>query len=423
MSLSDAAIRNAKPKAKPYKLADGDGLFLLVTPAGGKYWRMRYFVLGKEKLLALGVYPEVPLAYARDRKLEARRLLAAGTDPGAAKKAAKSEAILEAKRDSEDTFEAVAREWYGQRLHSWVPTYAETVLDRLEKQILPVLGPQRISRITAPDILAMLRPVEARGALELTFRLKQICGQIFRYGIAIGKVDRNPAADLTGALKTPVVKHRAYLKEDELPEFIKKLVAYDGEPQTRFALLLLMLTFVRTTELRAAQWSEIDWEKGEWRIPAERMKMKEQHVVPLARQALAALQELRKHTGDQQYVFLNTYNRRTFMSENTMLYALYRMGYHSRTTGHGFRSTASTILNENGFRADVIERQLAHNERNPVRAAYNHAQYLAERRQMMQWWADYLEDVATKSGVRLVAESDDRPRPGSAGTKKPKLGR
>ena len=224
----------------------------------------------------------------------------------------------------------------------------------------------------------------------------QICGQIFMYAIATGRVERNPVPDLRGALKVPVVKHHSFLKANELPHYLKRLESYDGSSQTKLALRFLLLTFVRTNELRGAQWSEIDWDKSEWRIPPERMKMRELHIVPLSRQAVGVLRELQRHSGNRQYVFPNEHNSATFMSENTMLFALYRMGYHSRTTGHGFRSTASTILNEHGFRADVIERQLAHSERNSVRAAYNHAEYLPERRKMMQWWADHLDEAARK---------------------------
>ncbi len=392
MSLSDAKARNAKPGTKPYKIADGDGLFLLVTPSGGKYWRLKYFFGGKEKLLALGVYPDVNLAEARERRAQARKVLAAGNDPGEAKKEAKRLATL----NHANTFEVVAREWFDKRRHEWASITADVALGRMETHILPKLGPRPIADITAPEVLAMLRAVENRGTLETARRVMNISGQIFMYAIATGRAERNPVPDLRGALKTPVVKHRSFLKENELPQFLEKLEAYDGSPQTRLALRFLLLTFVRTHELRAAQWTEIDWKKAEWRIPAERMKMKELHIVPLSRQTIAVLRELEKNSGKRQYVFPNEHTPATFMSENTMLYALYRMGYHSRATGHGFRSTASTILNEHGFRADVIERQLAHTERNNVRSAYNHAQYLPERRQMMQWWSDYLDEVAAR---------------------------
>ncbi len=390
--LSDAKARNAKPQSKPYKIADGEGLFLLVTPTGGKYWRLKYFFAGKEKLLALGVYPEVSLADARDRRAQARKVLAAGNDPGEAKKEAKRLTMLK----SANGFEALAREWYDKRKHEWAPITAEVALGRLERFVFPKLGKRPIAEITAPELLAALRAIEDRGALETTRRVANICGQIFTYAIATGRAERNPVPDLRGALKTPVVKHRSYLQEKELPLYLKQLEAYDGSPQTRLALRLLLLTFVRTNELRAAEWQEIDWDKAEWRIPAERMKMKEQHIVPLAKQAIPLLRELQRMTGNRRYLFPNEHSPATFMSENTMLYALYRMGYHSRATGHGFRSTASTILNEHGFHADVIERQLAHTERNSVRAAYNHAQYLPERRKMMQWWADYLDEIAKR---------------------------
>jgi integrase len=390
--LSDTAARNAKSKSKPYKLADGEGLFLLVMPSGSKYWRMKYFFLGKEKTLALGVYPAVPLADARDGRAHARKLLAAGKDPGETKKEIKQAASQQAA----NTFEVVAREWFEKRKHEWAPITAEVALDRLEMHILPKLGHRPIADITSPDVLAMLRVVEDRGALETARRVMNICGQIFRYAVATGRTERNPVPDLRGALKTPVVKHRSYLKESELPPYLKKLESYNGSPQTKLALRLLLLTFVRTNELRAAEWTEIDWHKAEWRIPADRMKMKELHIVPLSKQAIAVLRDLEKHSGNRKYVFPNEHQPSTFMSENTMLYALYRMGYHSRATGHGFRSTASTILNEHGFRPDVIERQLAHGERNSVRAAYNHAQYLNERREMMQWWANYLDVVAAR---------------------------
>jgi integrase len=391
MSLSDAKVRNAKTRAKPYKIADGEGLFLLVTPSGSKYWRLKYFFAGKEKVLALGVYPGITLADARDRRAQARKALAAGNDPAETKKEAKRLAILQ----NANAFEVVAREWFEKRKHEWAPNSADLALARLERHILPTLGQRPIAEITAPEVLAMVRKVEDRGTLETARRIMQICGQIFMYAIATGRAERNPVPDLRGALKTPVVKHYSFLKATELPGFLEKLEAYDGEVQTKLALRFLLLTFVRTTELRGAQWTEIDWDKAEWRIPADRMKMRELHIVPLSRQAIVTLRELQQHSGNRQFIFPNQHYPATLMSENTMLYALYRMGYHSRTTGHGFRSTASTILNEHDFRADVIERQLAHCERDTVRAAYNHAQYLPERRKMMQWWADYLERAAS----------------------------
>jgi integrase len=392
MSLSDAKVRNAKPQSKPYKITDGEGMFLFVASSGSKYWRLKYHFAGKEKLLALGVYPEVSLADAREGRAQARKILAAGKDPGEAKKEAKRLIVLK----SENSFEAVAREWHEHRKHEWKGRSGKIILSRLEAHVFPRIGNRPIADIAAPEVLSMLRTVEGRGTLDTAKRVMQTCGQIFMYAIATGRAERNPVPDLRGALKTPVTKHHAYLKAAELPEFLQKLDAYDGAVQTKLALRLLLLTYVRTTELRAAEWKEVNLEKADWRIPAERMKMKEEHIVPLSSQALSVLRELQKHTGNRQYIFPNQHNPSSFMSENTMLFALYRMGYHSRTTGHGFRSTASTILNEHGFQPDVIERQLAHSERNKVRAAYNHAQYLPERRNMMQWWADYIDGLAKK---------------------------
>ena len=395
MSLSDAKVRNTKPSGKPYKISDGDGLFLLVTPSGSKYWRLKYFFAGKEKLLALGVYPEISLSDAREKRIQARKILAAGGDPGDVKKESKRQLALKV----ENSFELVAREWFEKRKKEWKANTVKTIFNRLENDILPKLGKRPVAEITAPEVLSMLRAIEGRGALDMAKRAMQTSGQVFMYAIATGRAVRNPVPDLKGALETAPSKHRAYLKADELPEFLEKLETYDGHPETKLALCVLMLTFVRTIELRAAEWREVDLKKAEWRIPAARMKMKEEHIVPLSSQAVALLEQLKKYTGNRQYLFPNQQKLSGFMSENTILYALYRMGYHSRATGHGFRSTASTILNENGFPPDVIERQLAHGERNKVRAAYNHAQYLPERRKMMQWWGDYLDGVSP-SGQR-----------------------
>jgi integrase len=399
MLLTDVKIRNAKAQPKPYKLTDGDGLYLLVKPNAGKYWRMKYRFMGKEKLLALGTYPEISLADARERRAEARKVVAAGGDPSRAKQEAKRLAIL----NSDNTFEAIAREWHAANLHTWTPKHGANVIKRLEGDIFPKLGSRPIAEVNAPELLSALRIVEKRGALDLTQTIAQYCGRIFAFAIATGRGERNPARDLRGALKTPVRKHHAHLKASDLPEYLQKLETYDGELQTKLALKLLMLTFVRTTELRGAEWAEIDFDAAEWRIPAARMKMKDPHIVPLCKQAIAILRELQKHSGNRQHLFPNHHKPSTFMSENTMLYALYRMGYHSRTTGHGFRATASTVLNENGFAPDVIERQLAHIERNKVRAAYNHAQYLPERRKMMQWWGNYLQKVGIKNVPTSIA--------------------
>ena len=391
MPLTDIKVRNAKPAARPYKVADGGGLFISIQPTGGKWWRYKYRFGGKEKLLALGAYPDVSLADARERHLQARKALAGGTDPGQIKKETKRHAVLK----SENTFESIAREWHENRKHKWTADYVSATIARLQKYVFPSLGGRPIAEIGAPEILSVVRVIEKRDALYLASSVLQTVGRIFSYAIATGRAESNPARDLRGALRPHTEKHHAYLKAAELPEYLQKMAVYDGHLQTRLALKFLLLTFVRTGELRGAEWTEIDLDKAEWRIPAGRMKMREQHIVPLSQQAVAVLRELRNHTGNRQHVFPNQAKPSGCMSENTMIFALYRMGYHSKATGHGFRSTASTILNENGFMPDVIERQLAHIEQNNVRAAYNHAQYLPERRKMMQWWADYLDEAST----------------------------
>jgi integrase len=398
--LTHAALRQAKPDTKPYKLADEKGLYLLVKPSGARYWRLKYRFAGREKLLACGVYPETTLAEARGKRDDARKLLEKGTDPNAARQKAK----LVAKLASDTAFEAIAREWHVGMAKAWSAHHAHDVLHRLEANVFPHLGKFPIAEITAPQILATLRAVEHRGAHELARRARSVVGQIFRYAIATGRAERDPAADLKGALKgAPKVRHLAALKEAELPDFLKKLDGYDGHPQTRLALKLLLLTCVRTGELRSAEWSEFDTEgKAEWRIPAAKMKMGEEHVVPLSRQALTALGELRRINGRSPRLFVNSHDHEKPMSENTILYALYRMGYHSRATGHGFRATAATILSEQGFRPELLERALAHVERNKVKAAYQRSPLLPERRKMLQHWADFLDGLKAGAKVRSL---------------------
>lgn len=391
MSLKDIIVRNAKPRSKKYKMFDGDGLYLEVLPTGAKYWRMKYYFVGKEKVLALGVYPHITLAEARERRAQARKLLANDIDPVEAKKEAKRLVV----QKHMSTFETIAREWHQNRLDKWTAPHAKKIMKRLEAHVFNRIGTRPIADITAPDLLSVMRKIEEHGG-EIAHRMLQICGQVFTYAVVTGRATANPASLLRGALKPVVKNNHAYIKPNELAEYLKNLEAYDGALQTKLAMRFLLLTFVRTGELRGAAWSEIDFGKAEWRIPAECMKMRETHIVPLSRQAIGILKELKGLTGQWRYVFPNQHKPSGQMSENTILYALYRMGYHSRATGHGFRSTASTVLNEHGFPPDVIERQLAHGERDKVRAAYNHAEYLPERRKMMQWWADYLDEVGTK---------------------------
>jgi integrase len=395
MPLTNKAANAAKPRQKAYKLTDGKGLYLFVTPEGGKYWRLKYRIAGKEKVLALGVYPVVSIAAARTTCAEAKALIKSGRDPIAAKKQER----LAAQVSSANTFEAVALEWIEQQRHSWVPGHVERVLDSLKADIFPDLGDRPIKDITAPELLAVLRKVEKREVYETAQRLLQRCGAVFRYAIQTHRAERNPAVDLRGAIKQPKPKNYAALSAADLPEFLRKLEAYDGHVQTRLALKLLALTFVRSGELRKAEWPEFDLDKAEWRIPAERMKMGAPHIVPLSTQALAVLEDLKQLTGTGRYLFPSQSKLTVPMSENTMLFALYRMGYHGRATGHGFRATASTILNEQNWKPDVIERQLAHAERNKVRAAYHRSEYLDERRKMMQAWADHLDALASGGKV------------------------
>ncbi|AZL16457.1 DUF4102 domain-containing protein [Rickettsiales endosymbiont of Stachyamoeba lipophora] len=386
MSLNDITIKHAKPLEKQYRLADGKGLCLLVKPTGSKYWRFRYRFGGKEKEISFGVYPETSLKEARDKCDKTRKLIRANLDPSVVKKEEKIQQQL----DTENSLELIAREWHNNQKNSWAERHANYVLRRLEADIFPKLGFKSINTVTPPELLLVLRDIEKRGAIDIAKRALQTCGQIFRYAVATGRAERDISSDLRGALQTRKKEHYSRLEAKELPEFLEKLALYDGDLQTKLALKLLILTFVRTGELRGARWEEIDLEKKEWRIPAERMKMREPHIVPLSNQAIDIIQELKLISGYREHLFTNRNKPLSFISENTLLYAMYRMGYHSRATPHGFRATASTILNEHGFRPDIIERQLAHAERNKVRASYNHAQYLPERREMMQWWADYL---------------------------------
>ncbi len=396
MPLTVLAIRNAKPGNKPVRLYDSGGLYLEVTPSGGRWWRFAYRFGGKRKLMSLGIYQDITLAEARDRRDAARKLLAFGADPSAKRKADKREVTDRAT----NSFEAVAREWYKRQAHLWVPTHAADVLRRLEINMFPDIGATPIADLTAPALLAALRKIEHRGAHDLAHRVLQVSGQIFRYGIATGRCERDLSTDLRGALAPHKGKHQAAITPEELPDLLRAIDGYTelGDRLTSQALRLLALTFVRTGELIGAQWEEYDLDSAVWIIPAERMKMKTEHVVPLSQQAVEILRDIRTTGGESRYVFSGR-NLDKPISNNTMLFALYRMGYKGKMTGHGFRSVASTMLNEAGFRADVIERQLAHGERNAIRGAYNRAEYLSERKAMMQQWADMLDALVRGAQV------------------------
>jgi len=397
MPLSDTAIRKAKPTDKPQKLADGGGLYLLLNKNGSKWWRLKYRFDGKEKLLSLGVYPDTGLAEARSKRDAARKQLAMGIDPGAHRKAEKAAGAERAA----NSFAVVAEEWLAkQRLAPATMAKARWTLNDL---VNPWIGSRPISDIEAPEMLTLLQRIEERGAHETAHRTKQRCGQIFRYAIATGRAKHDPTADLRGALTPVAVKHRAAITDPlKVGELLRAIDGYTGGLVVRSALKLAPLLFVRPGELRQAEWSEFDLDSAQWRIPANKMKMREEHVVPLPAQAVAILRELHPLTGRGVYVFPGERSRSRPMSDGTVNAALRRMGFDKDTmTGHGFRAMASTRLNEMGWPPDVIERQLAHAERNKVRAAYNRAQYLAERKKMVQTWADYLDSLRT--GGQVIA--------------------
>jgi integrase len=397
MPLTDTAIRTAKASGKTQKLFDGGGMYLEVSPSGGKWWRLKYRIGGKEKRLSLGVYPDVGLKLARERREEARKQVAQGIDPSGHRQAAKA---ADASRAS-NSFEVIAREWFTKFKPNWVDSHADKIIKRFERDVFPWIGSQPITAVTAPELLKVLRRIENRGALETAHRTQQNCGQVFRYAVATGRAERDPTADLRGALPPAKEKHHASITEPKaIGELLRATRSYSGSFITACALRLAPLVFVRPGELRHAEWSEVDLENAEWRIPAEKMKMRAVHIVPLSSQAVAILRELQPLTGTGKYLFPSTRSPKRPMSNNTVLGALRRLGYSSdQMTGHGFRSMASTLLNEQGWNRDAIERQLAHAERDNVRAAYNYAEHLPERRKMMQAWADHLDRLAAGGNV------------------------
>lgn len=384
MALTDTAVRQAKPADKPRKLTDGAGLYLLINKTG-KYWRWDYRHGDKRRTMALGVYPAVSLADARAQHLQARKRLAAGEDPMAERKQAKQGQLT--------TFEAVARQWWEHWSAERSERHANQVLTRLEADIFPEIGRLPATEIPSSAFRDAVKKIEARGALDIAKRALQTCGQIMRYAVAHDLAERNPVADVRPADVLKARKKRNYARVDakELPALLTAIDGYVGGDHTRLALQLMALTFVRTSELIGARWGEFDLEAARWDIPAERMKMKAPHIVPLSRQALAVLEQLEAVSYGNDLVFPGDVKRTQPMSNNTILYALYRMGYRGRMTGHGFRGVASTLLHEQGWPHEHIELQLAHQERDDTSAAYNHALYLKQRGKMMQAWADYLD--------------------------------
>jgi integrase len=390
MKLTNIQIKQAKPKDKPYKMTDGKGLYLLVNPDGSKYWRLKYRILGREKLKSLGVYPEITLADARLRREEARKIIESGNDPVAEERHRKLQKQLKAAQ----TFESIAREWHKQNYETWSQRHAEGILSRLERDIFPVIGKDPITNLTPPIILACIRKIEGRNANEMARRAMQMCSQVFRYAVATGRTDRDITVDLKGALKKFKRGHFASIESDEIPALLRAIE--ENKPrlfrQTILATKLMMLTFVRTSELIEAKWTEFDLDKHEWVIPAERMKMRRSHIVPLSKQALTLLKEQKEFSGKREHVFPSIPRPQKPMSNATILAGLKRMGYKDKMTGHGFRALAMSTLKEKlGYPHDIVDRQLAHAPRNRVDAAYDRAQYLPQRKKMMQEWADYLE--------------------------------
>jgi integrase len=387
--LTDTRVKSAKPKDTAYKLSDERGLHLLVYPNSSKLWQLRYRYEGKEKTASLGKYPDVTLAHAREKRDKMRQQLANAIDPVEAQRAVK-----EAKKVAQaHSFEAVARTWYASWSSSKSPRHAVYVLRRLEADIFPVIGLRPVSELQAPELVSMLKTIEKRGALDIAKRAHQTTGQILRYAIAHGVAQRNPAADIkpSDILASSAKSNYARIDAKELPDLLRKIEGYQGTPVTRLAIKLMALTFVRTGELIGARWDEFDFTAAEWRIPAQRMKMRTPHIVPLSKQAIALLQVLHGVTGHRTLLFPGERDHSKPISNNTILKALERMGYKGRMTGHGFRGLASTVLHEHGFEHMHIELQLAHQERDRVSASYNHALYLKPRAKMMQWWSNHLE--------------------------------
>ncbi|EMA9950766.1 tyrosine-type recombinase/integrase [Salmonella enterica] len=396
MSLTDLAIRRSKPKDKPYTLNDSNGLSLLIEPNGSKGWRLRYRFSGKAKLISLGTYPGVSLSDARTARDEAKKLIAGGIDPSEVRKAKKRE--IESRFGN--TFEGIAREWYEKRFDRWSASYAEEMIETFEKDVFPYIGSRPIAEIKPMELLAVLSVLNDRGATEKLRKVRQRCGEVFRYAVITGRAEYNPAPDLVSAFAPRKKEHYAFLKTDELPEFFRILNTYTGSLIVKLAMKLLILTGVRPGELRQAEWCEIDFDNRLWEVPKERMKMRRPHCVPLSEQALNILEQLKPMTGHYQYIFPGRIHHSKPMSEMAMNVLIRRIGYAGRVTGHGFRHTMSTILHEQGYNTAWIETQLAHVDKNSIRGTYNHAQYLDGRREMLQWYADYMD--ALEHGENVV---------------------
>lgn len=389
MPLTDIQIRRAKAQDKPFTLSDGQGLSLLINPDGSKGWRFRYRFAGKARLMSFGSYSLVSLAEAREKRDKARKQVANGIDPVEERKAQK----LAQQLSSENSFEAISREWHANKADRWTLAYREEILKTFEQDVFPQIGHRPISEIKPLELLEVLRRIEKRGALEKTRKVRQRCGEVFRYAIITGRAEYNPAPDLASALAVPKQKHHPFLSAEELPDFIRDLEAYTGSIITKNATKIVMLTGVRTQEMRFATWDEVDLGKGTWEIPAERMKMRRPHIVPLSTQVVDLFEQLKPITGHYPYIFVGRNNRSKPISKESVSQVIELLGYKGRATGHGFRHTMSTILHEKGFDSVWIEMQLAHVDKNTIRGTYNHALYIDNRRIMMQEYANYLQTL------------------------------
>jgi len=397
VALTELEIKNLKSKDKAYRISDGNGLSMEVTPSGGKLWRWRYYYNRKPQILSLGKYPEISLAQARQKRNESKVLLAEGKHPTREKKAKK----LRQAYEGENTFRHIAKRWFELREGKLNPKYHKQSQTRMEQHVFPMIGALPITEITIPDVVTVIEKIAKRGTIETAKRMKQLISQIFRYAAQRGLCLHNPAADLRDVLPSSEVKHHPCIPISELPELLRAIDIRDNS-FGKMAMQLLTLTFVRTGELIGAKWEEVDWQREEWHIPKERMKVKHPHVVPLSRQAVSVFKQLQKITGKREFVFFSGASKSKHISNGTVLMALRRMGYQGRMTGHGFRTLASTILNEEGYRPDVIERQLAHRDKDKVRSAYNRAEYMPERKKMIQDYADILDGMLNNENKRLT---------------------
>ena len=400
MPLNDRQIKHSKPKDKPYKLTDGNGLYLHITPAGGKLWKLDYAIDGKRKTLSIGKYPHLSLVEAREAAENARKMKAQGIDPSQAKQQAKAErqaALL-------NTFEHIARDWHQNNISRWKPNHAQRIMRYLEKDVFPYIGSHPIQELRVAHIKQVLDAITARGVAETAEKIRQWINKIFNYALMLERVDGNPASALVGYIQPQTTEHMPALPREELTELYHRLLQVDAEPQNRLCLMLLVLCFPRNTEIRGGEWKEINWQAKTWTIPASRMKRPREHLIPLSDWAMELLQELHQLTGKGRFMFPNRNTISGYISENTLGNILNRIGYKGIATPHGFRSLASSILNEQGFNPDAIERQLAHVEENKIRAAYNRAEYLAERTEMIQWYSDYLRERYEAALALIQAE-------------------